>query len=355
MTPVNQRPAILFLFIALLCLTVSAQGQNQPGGGSVPVDPMGGAALIFHRPPNPALHTGGGSSGAVGGGTVATAPKNKGKGKAKAKLVPAVTHEQVMAKGNAARSAPTPRYSEAEQQYKLAASQEPSDERAHAGLGNVYLDQGRFNEAITAYRQALEVKADYLPVYQPLAYSLVRLNRYAEAADTLKQALQYDSSNPEIYNILGFAYVHAGKFDDAIVACEQAIALLGKTGEAYKLELQVRNEVLSNAYKNLGNAYNEQKKYNEAAEALKHAAEIEPKNAAAHFNLGLALYNGGRFSEAIEAYKTVVELKPTLAGAHYNLGITYVKIGDQANARKEYESLKPLNAQMAEQLGKFIR
>jgi tetratricopeptide (TPR) repeat protein len=33
------------------------------------------------------------------------------------------------------------------------------------------------------------------------------------------------------------------------------------------------------------------KRYDEAANALKKAAEIEPKNASAHFNLGLTLYN----------------------------------------------------------------
>ena len=113
--------------------------------------------------------------------------------------------------------------------------------------------------------------------------------------------------------------------------------------------------MLSNAYKNLGNAYNGLKQYNEAADALKHATEIEPKNAAAHFNLGLALYNGGRYSEAIEASKAVIELKPTLAGAHYNLALTYVAINDKEGVRREYEILKPLNAGMAAQLQTLMK
>jgi Flp pilus assembly protein TadD len=63
-------------------------------------------------------------------------------------------------------------------------------------------------------------------------------------------------------------------------------------------------------------------RYEDAANALKRAAEIEPTNASAHFNLGLTLYNAGRYSEAIEAYRQVIKLRPTLAQAHYNLGIT---------------------------------
>jgi len=324
------------------------RGQGgQVGGGSLSGEAMGGAALIFRKPGNPPLHTGSSTSRtSAGGGRISNTPKAK---------AAAAAHERVIARGNAARSAPTPRYTEAEQQYKLAAAEDPNDARAQAGLGNIYLDQGRFNEAVEAYRQALKTDAKYLPVYQPLAYALVRLNRYPEAIETLKQALQYDSSNAEIHNNLGFAYVHAERYAEAVAACRQAITLLGQTGQAYKQELQNRNEVLSNAYKNLGNAYNGLKQYNEAADALKHATEIEPKNAAAHFNLGLALYSGGRYSEAIAAYKDVIKLRPELAGAHFNLGLAYVAINDKQGAEQEYNLLKPLNANMAAQLRSLIR
>lgn len=358
----THRPAVFLLAVLFLFTGYGMTAQGQAGGGTLPGDAMGGAALMFHKPDNPPTHAGSGASaGAVGGGRVSGGRTSGGRTSGGSRTHPttaatkAAAHEQVIAKGNAARSASTPRYTEAEQQYKQAAAEDPNDARAHAGLGNVYLDQGRYNEAIAAYRQVLKLQPNYKDVYQPLAFSLVRLGRYPEAIETLKQALEYDPNNPEIYNNLGFAYVHAGQYPEAIAACQQAIALLGKTGEAFKLELQARNEVLSNAYKNLGNAYNELKQYNEAADALKQATEIEPKNAAAHFNRGLALYNGGRYSEAIEAYKAVIELKPTLAGAHYNLGLAYVAINDKEGVRREYEILKPLNAAMAEQLHSFIK
>lgn len=346
----NYRLAALML--AVLMFGVAAQAQGQAGGGSFTGDALGGAALIFRKPDNPPLHTGGSSSaGAPGGGRTSSRGRRVPVGAASA----AVAHEKVIAKANAARSAPTPRYSEAEQQYKLAAVQDPNDARAQVGLGNTYLDQRRFNEAVEAYRKALKLTPNYLQVFQPLAYSLAQLGRYTEAIDTLKQALQHDPNSAEIYNNLAFSYVHAGQFAEAITAGQQAISLLGKTGEAYKQELQLRNEVLSNAYKNLGNAYNGLNQFNEAADALKHATEIEPKNAAAHFNHGLALYNGRRYSEAIEAYKAVIELKPKLAGAHYNLALAYVAINDKEGLRREYEILKPLNAAMAGQLESLVK
>lgn len=350
-----MRPQYLLsilLFTAILLVaspaSVVSQGPTGGGGGSVPTEAVGGASLIFRKPQNPALHSGSATSpSSAGGGKVS--------GSAKARAAAAEAHERVIAKGNAARSAATPRYSEAEQQYKLAALQDPNDARAHAGLGNVYLDQSRYNEAVTAYSQALKVRADYIPAYQPLAYSLARLDRFPEATETLNQALQYDPNNAEIYNNLAFAYVHAGRYEEAIKAGQQAITLLGQTGQAYKQELQIRNEVLSNAYKNLGNAYNGLKQYNEAADALKHAIEIEPNNAAAHFNLGLALHSGGRYSEAIEAYKAVIKLRPELAGAHFNLGLSYAAINDKEGVKQEYDILKKLNAGMAAQLQSLMQ
>jgi tetratricopeptide (TPR) repeat protein len=338
--------AVALLLTLSTVNTVRAQ-DGRSGGGSIAGDPVGGAALIFRKPANPELHAAGGASvgaATTGRRTRPTVPHPK-----------SVAQDKIIARGNAARSAPTPRYSEAELEYKLAAREDPNDPRAHAGLGNVYLDQGRFKDAVDAYQQAIKVQVDYVPAYQPLGYSLARLNRHGEATDTFKQVLQYDHDNAEVYNNLAFTLVHTERYPEAIEAGQQAIVLLGQTGQAFKQGLQNRNEVLSHAYKNVGNAYNGMKKYNEAADALKQAAEIEPNNAAAHFNLGLALYNGRRYSEAIEAYKAVVKLRPQLAAAHYNLGLSYVAINDKEAARREYDILKPLNANMANQLQTVIR
>ena len=340
----KHSPGVRNLIIAfILVLSFSYAAHGQSGGGTIAGDPVGGAALIFRKPANPDVR-----GGSVGGS--ATTGR-----RTRPPVTRSAAQDRIIAKGNAARSARTPRYSEAELHYKQAAREDPEDPRAHAGLGNVYLDQGRFANAVEAYQQALKIRDDYIDAYQPLGYSLARLKRHAEATDVFKQALQYDPDNAEIYNNLAFTQVHAESYSEAVESGQKAIALLGQTGQSFKQGLQNRNEVLSHAYKNVGNAYNGLKKYNEAAEALKQAAVIEPNNAAAHFNLGSALFNGGRYSEAIEAYKAVVKLRPQLAVAHYNLGLSYVAINDKVSARTQYDILKPLDANMANELQKAIR
>jgi tetratricopeptide (TPR) repeat protein len=337
---------LILIAVGLVTSAVILRGQEPTGGGSLLHDITGGAALIFRAPKDPIVHVAAVVASGLGGG------KTKGR---KPTKPPVRQQDNFIARANAARSAPKPRYAEAEEQYRLAAKIAPDDARAFAGLGNVYVDQARFIDAVDSYKQTLKVKSDYNAVLLPLAFSLARLDRYTEAIEVYQQAMKIEPSNPEIFNNLSFAYNHTNRFQDGVDASLTAIKLLGETGQAYVQGFQERNEMLSYTYKNLGNAYNGLQRYEEAANALKRAAEIEPTNAAAHFNLGLTLYNAHRYSEAIEAYKQVIKLRPKLAQAHFNLGITYFAINDRKQAMDEYEALKNLDQNLAQQLLSFIK
>src|SRR5262245_50231106 len=339
----RMKKRLFCLFCVAFAVAVGVTAQDITGGGSLMRDITGGAALIFRAPQNPSVHLST-SGGATGGGRVKQTKKP-----------PVRQQDTIIARANAARSAPKPRYEEAEQQYQLAAQIAPDDARAFAGLGNVYVDQGKFAQAVDAYQKALKVKPDYTGAYLPLAFSLARLDRYPEAIDVYKETIKRDPTNPEVYNNLSFAYNHNNQFQEAIESSQQAIKLLGENGEAYKQGFQERNEIRSYAYKNLGNALSGLKRYDEAANALKKAAEIEPTNASAHFNLGLTLYTAGRYSEAIESYKEVIKLRPRLAQAYFNLALTYRAINDKPAAMAQYETLKTIDAEMAKQLYDVIK
>src|ERR1043166_394771 len=163
----------IFLILIAIGLVVSAsiRGQEPTGGGSLLHDITGGAALIFRAPKDPIVHVAAVVAGSLGGG--------KAKGRKQTKP-PARQQDNIIARANAARSAPKPRYAEAEEQYRLATKIAPDDARAFAGLGNVFVDQGRFVDAIDSYKQALKVKPDYNAALLPLAFSLARLERYPE-------------------------------------------------------------------------------------------------------------------------------------------------------------------------------
>src|SRR4029078_3683063 len=175
-----MRKRLFGLCCLAFTVAVSVTAQDITGGGSLMRDITGGAALIFRAPQNPRVHVAS-SSGATGAGRVKQTRKP-----------PVRQQDPIIARANAARSAPKPRYEEAEQQYQLAAPIAPDDGRAFAGLGNVYVDQGKFAQAVDAYQQAIKVKPDYAGAYLPLAFSLARLNRYPEAIDVYKETLKRD-------------------------------------------------------------------------------------------------------------------------------------------------------------------
>ena len=78
------------------------------------------------------------------------------------------------------------------------------------------------------------------------------------------------------------------------------------------------------------------KKYRETVysriEKQQQAIKKNPKNSEAYFQLGLAYQSLGKHQEELEAYKKAVELKSGFADAHFNLGVTYDILRDGPNA-----------------------
>lgn len=332
MVLLSRIPPLLVLALILIVSNVAVLFAQDLGGGVNIRDIMGGAALIFRRPENPIAS----NRGRPGGGRMRE-------------------QDRIIARANAARSAPKPRFSDAEREYRLAAQSDPNDARAYAGLGNIFIDQGRFAEAVDSYREAIKLQSDYLDAYLPLGYALVRLKRLDEAIEVYSAAAKLDPANPEIYTNLGYMYNHTERYAEAVKMCHEAIRLLGKTGEAFKQGFQVRDEVLGHSYKNLGNAYFGLRQYKEAIEALKQATATDPNSAAGHFNLGLVYYVAGQHAEAADSYKRALELRPGLAAAHFNLALSYLSMHNQAAALEQYNALKSINPSMAEQLYKMIK
>ena len=74
------------------------------------------------------------------------------------------------------------------------------------------------------------------------------------------------------------------------------------------------------------------------------------RNAVAHFNLGNAYYNTGKYQEAIESYKQVIRIDPDYAVAHFNLGLAYHLLEDRSSALGQYVILKELDIELANEL-----
>jgi tetratricopeptide (TPR) repeat protein len=122
----------------------------------------------------------------------------------------------------------------------------------------------------------------------------------------------------------------AAKFQEAVEAYKQAAALQPDLFRAYYM---------------LGGAYEELGQYKEAADAYRHAVPLkldpemdDPRDIfIAYYNLGNSLANLGQHKEAIDAYMEIVKRVPDAAKPYYNIGLSYVALNDQPNAIKTFQ------------------
>ena len=148
---------------------------------------------------------------------------------------------------------------------------------------------------------------------------------------------------------LGQIYESQGKYKEAAEAYKRALTL--KFDEA----LGDEPEQLLSAYFNLGNVY---ALTNEHAQSVAMFQEVirrlpQPIHTP-HYNLGLSQAALNNHQEAINSFTEAIKIKPDYWEAHYNMGVAYSKLENYPKAieafRKTLE-LKPGHAQAQYNLG----
>jgi tetratricopeptide (TPR) repeat protein len=174
-------------------------------------------------------------------------------------------------------------------------------------------------------------------------------NNLKEATAFYKQAslLKPDMFRPH-YN-LGQIYESQGNYKDAAAAYKRAVNL--KINESLG-ETQVN---VMSAYFNLGNVYAMMNDHAQAVTALREVIRRLPEPYhTPHYNLALSLAALGKQREAINSFEEAIKIKPDYWEAYYNMGVAYSKLEDYPQAiaafRKTIE-IKPDDAQAHYNLG----
>lgn len=130
--------------------------------------------------------------------------------------------------------------------------------------------------------------------------------------------------NPRIE--LGSAYLDWGRYDDAERELKAAIQIAPDSGDAHYL---------------LALTYEALKEKKKAIPELAMAVKKNPAMDIAAYRLGELYRDDGRTDKAIDAFRLVLKINPSSADALYQVGLLYEKKGDKAKAvRYIKESLK---------------
>ena len=153
----------------------------------------------------------------------------------------------------------------------------------HFNLGFVFQAQGKLNEAIACYQDAITLKPDFV----------------------------------EAHLHLGGMFKATGELDSAIRQYREALALKPDFAEAHS---------------NLGNALYSQGRLDTAVECYRKALSIKSNYADAHLNLGNALYAQGEIDAADDCYLRVLSINPNDVEAHNGRASVLLSKGEVARA-----------------------
>jgi len=147
----------------------------------------------------------------------------------------------------------------------------------------------------------------------------------------------------DCYYNLGVAQANKKDYPAAETSYKKAIELKPENGDAYT---------------GLATLYNQQKKFDLAAEASANASKYQAVggggNAEAAYNQGVILFNAQKFAEAKTQFEAATKADPNHALAHYQLGMTALNLGqfqDAVTALEAYLKLDPNGPKAAEVKG----
>ncbi len=264
--------------------------------------------------------------------------------------------EQAIFEGNTSRNLRN--YLKAEEAYSRATSLNPQDSRAIYGLGNIYSDQQRWEEAEKAYRQAIKIDPDNPAAHIAISFVLTQPvvgsnlgERYEEAEKMARRAIALDSKNAIAYDQLGVALELRGligsetenAYRKAIeLAPEFALAyahlgrllrrhgLTSRSSAAYRKAIQLSNDVPTMIL--VADVMQSQQRYLDSEQLLRSALRQDPKNPTGLYLLGRALTTRKNFKEAEEVLKKSVEVSPKSFVSYALLGSMYYRSGELVKA-----------------------
>ncbi len=206
-----------------------------------------------------------------GTGAAATSPAPPIQAKAAPRRAPPARSEinepleDAIAAGNDARDAKPPNYEAAEKAYRLAAQIDPREVRAYEGLGNIFIDQIKYAEAIDAYQRAIRFGSKNPQVLENVGDSYLALGRYSESMEASNRSIALDPKGPGPYFTRAWVNLYLGNGE---AAGEDARAVLDRWQPQWTGELPFYVAIVGHlGYRQAGRQADADKIMGEAAKA----------------------------------------------------------------------------------------
>jgi tetratricopeptide (TPR) repeat protein len=258
-------------------------------------------------------------------------------------------------------SAP-PGFEEAVRCAWICVALQPDNAGARLNLGVALQRQGKLDEAIVQYREAIRIKRDYPVAHHNLGNVLLVKKQNDAAIAEYKEAIRLDPKSAAPHHGLGNVLLDKKQYDAAIAEYKEAIRLdpkfamphngLGnvlRDKKHYDAAIAECKEAIrldpnfAMPHYNLGNVLSDKEQYDAAIAEFKEAIRLDPNYALPHNGLGRVLHYKRQYDAAIAEYKEAIRLDPNDAAQHHGLGLTLYRKGRLDEAIAEYKEALRLN------------
>jgi serine/threonine-protein kinase len=192
---------------------------------------------------------------------------------------------------------------------------------SHIILGMIHSLKGLYDEAISDFKNAINIDITNHIAYRELARVYSRMNKPDLAVLTSKRAIQLNPEYWANYNYLGVHYYQIGDYEAALKQFKKVI------------ELRPRNV---KGYNNVGGTYFLLGKIDSSKIALNKSIEIEP-NLNGYYQLGVYYFYQKQYSEAAEMFLAATEFSGEDYPLWGNLANSYFWSGEKEKAIKYYK------------------
>jgi protein O-mannosyl-transferase len=213
------------------------------------------------------------------------------------------------------------KYEEALTDFNKAIELRPGYAEALNNRGNVLSGKKRYEEALKDYNKAIELQNDYAGAYNNRGLIFMQLNRYPEAVKDFNKAIELQPGFAEAYYNRGLLYMNEKKSDLALIDYNKALEL---------------NPGYTEAFINRRSLLGGGAKPEEALADYNKAIESKQDDPQLYYSRGSLLISLNRNAEALKDINKALELKPDYAEAHNARGNLFMIDKKTEEALAEY-------------------
>ncbi len=260
------------------------------------------------------------------------------------------------------------KYREAESAYRKAldiagrvlGENHPDTAKNYLNLAISLKAQGRYGEAEPLYRKALDIAGrvlgenhpDTAAIYRSAASNLNHEGKYGEAAPLYSKALEIDravrgenhSDTAQSYNGVAYNLNAQGRYGEAEPLYRKAL-------DINRAVLGENHRYTAASYNNVAYILDNQGRYGEAEPLLRKALDIytavlgenHPETALSYSNVAANLSFQGRYAEAEPLYRKALDIwRAALGENHPNTALGYNNVAYNLNEQGRYGEAEPL-------------